>query len=92
MPEQPLDVPVSPELAEIRNAVRRLEAQLAGEHGVDTPAYWRAMSDRLRGYVVDNRFAPVPGVPRSRAEERAHNWLVRVATAYRALAAPGVRS
>jgi hypothetical protein len=92
MPEEPLDVPVSPELAEMRNAVRRLEAQLAGEHGVDTPAYWRAMSDRLEGYVASNRFAPVPGMRQGRAAERAHNWLVRVAAAYRALAAPGVRS
>jgi hypothetical protein len=92
LPEEPMDVPVSPELAEMRNVVRRLEAQLANEHGVDTPAYWRAMSDRLQGYVINNRFAPETGTQHNRASERAHNWLVRVAAAYGALAQPGVRS
>jgi hypothetical protein len=88
---EPSDIPVSPELAEVRNAVRRLEAQVAGEHGVDTPAYWGAMSNRLQEYLAGNRFAPVAGVQRDRAAERAHQWLVRVAAAYRALAATSVR-
>jgi hypothetical protein len=92
LPDQPADVPVSPELAEVRDVVRRLEARTAGEHGVDTPAYWRAMSDRLQEHLAGNRFAPVPGLRQDRAAERAYSWLVRVASAYRALAEPGVRS
>jgi hypothetical protein len=90
VPEQPADVPVSPELAEVRDVVRRLEARTAVEHGVDTPAYWRAMSDHLQEHLAGNRFAPAPG--QDRAAERAYGWLVRVAAAYRALAEPGVRS
>lgn len=77
-PIPPADVPVSPELTEVRNLVRRLEAQLAVEHGMDNPAYWRAMSDRLQETLAGNRFQP---------GERAHRWLARVAGAYRALAA-----
>jgi hypothetical protein len=80
MPLPPADVPVSPALTEVRNLVRGLEAQLSAEHGVDNPAYWRAMSDRLQEALASNRFAHT---------ERAHRWLTRVAGAYGALAATG---
>jgi hypothetical protein len=90
-PDSPADIPTSPELAEVRDMVRRLEAQQAGNHGVDTPAYWRAMSDRLQEHLATSRFAPVDGRYRDRAAERAYGWLVRCAAAYRALAATGVR-
>jgi hypothetical protein len=88
----PSDVPVPPELAEERNTVRRLEAQLAAEHGADTPAYWRAMAEQLHQYLGSARFADVRGSspsggPADVAARRAYNWLVRVAAAYRALAA-----
>ena len=86
----PSDVPISPELAEERNAVRRLEALMAEEHGADTPAYWRAMSDRLHEYLASSRFAGGP--PRDDAARRAYFWLVRVAAAYRALAGFSVGS
>jgi hypothetical protein len=79
---EPSDVPISPELAAERNMVRRLEAAMAAEHGVDTPAYWRAMSDRLHEHLRRTQ-------PR---DERAHDWLVRVAAAYRALAGTSVGS
>jgi hypothetical protein len=88
LPDQPADSVVPAELAEVRNAVRRLEAQLAARHGADTPAYWRAMSQRLDEALVTNRFAPVDGQYRDAASRRAHHWLVRVATAYRSLATP----
>lgn len=84
------DVPVSAELTEVRNVVRKLEAQMAIEHGVDTPAYWRAMSDQLAQQLAANRFAPVDGTYADRAAERAHRWLVRIASAYRSLATTGV--
>lgn len=84
------DVPVSAELAEVRNVVRKLEARMAIEHGVDTPAYWRAMSDQLALQLAANRFAPVDGRYADRAAERAYRWLVRVASAYRSLATTGV--
>ena len=58
LPDSPSDLPASPELAEVRDLVRRLEAQQAGVHGVDTPAYWRAMSDRLQEHLATSRFAP----------------------------------
>jgi hypothetical protein len=86
----PSDVPISPEVAEERNAVRRLEALMAAEHGADTPAYWRAMSDRLHEYLASARFASAP--PRDEAGRRAYFWLVRVAAAYRALAGFNVGS
>jgi hypothetical protein len=92
LPDSPADPPSSPELAQVRDLVRRLEAQQAGEHGVDTPAYWRAMSDRLAEHLAASRFAPRPGWYRDPAAERAYAWLVRVAAAYRALAVTGVRS
>lgn len=76
IPIPPADVPVSPELTEVRNLVRRLEAQLSAEHGVDNPVYWRAMSDRLREAVAEDT-----------ARGTAHRWLVRVASAYESLAA-----
>lgn len=84
------DVPISPELAEERNAVRRLEAAMAAEHGADTPAYWRAMADRLHQYLGSARFAGGP--PKDEASRRAYGWLVRVAAAYRALASTSVSS
>jgi len=62
--------------------VRRLEAAMAAEHGADTPAYWRAMSDRLHEYLRRTQ-------PR---DDRAHGWLVRVAAAYRALAGTSIGS
>lgn len=86
--DPPADIPVSPELTEVRNVVRRLEAQLSAEHGVDNPAYWRAMSDRLRETIASNRFAPQPG-PECDAAHDAYRWLVRVAAAYRSLATTG---
>jgi hypothetical protein len=89
--ETPSGLPVSPELAEVRNAVRRLEIETAVEHGVDTPAYWRTMSDRLAQHLATDRFAPVNGDYTDRSAERAHRWLVRIASAYHALAATGVR-
>ena len=89
VPDQPADAVVPAELAEVRDAVRKLEAQLAARHGVDTPAYWRAMSLRLEEALSTNRYAPVEGRYRSPGAEQAHRWLVRVATAYRALAATG---
>lgn len=85
------DVPLSPELAEVRNVVRQLEADMANRYGADTPAYWRAMSDQLAQRVTTHRFAPTGGRYADRAAERAHRWLVRVAAAYRALAAPGTQ-
>jgi elongation factor P hydroxylase len=85
------DVPVSPQLIEVRNTVRRMEAETAVEHGVDTPAYWRAMSDRLAEHLATNRFAPVHGRYADQSAELAHRWLVRIASAYRALASTGVR-
>lgn len=69
--------------------VRRLEAHVATQYSVDTPAYWRAMSDRLAEALAVSRFAPINGRYRDRASERAYLWLVRVAGAYRALAKPG---
>jgi hypothetical protein len=94
----PSDVPIPPELVEERNVVRRLEAQLAAEHGADTPAYWRAMADYLRDYLASPRFAAMHG-PRHAAPvsstdpaRRAYSWLVRVAAAYRALAATSVNN
>lgn len=68
--------------------VRRLEAQLSAEHGVDNPAYWRAMSEQLAETLASNRFAPEPGAERDAAHD-AHRWLVRVAAAYRSLATTG---
>ena len=79
-PIPPADVPVSPDLTEVRNLVRRLEAQLSIQHGVDNAEYWRAMSDRLQEALARNRFQP---------GGRAHRWLTRVAGAYSALAATG---
>lgn len=91
VPEQTADgvVPVEPtaDLADVRAAVRRLEAQVAGRHGVDTPAYWRAMSDRLREALADNVLT-LDGQVRDATPE-ARRWLARVATAYHALAVPG---
>jgi hypothetical protein len=85
----PSDVPISPELAEERNAVRRLEARMAEQHGADTPAYWRAMADQLHEYLASPRFSTVR---RDEAGRRAYRWLVRVAAAYRALAGTSVGS
>jgi hypothetical protein len=85
----PSDVPISAELAEERNVVRRLEARMAEEHGADTPAYWRAMADQLQEYLASPRFSTGP---RDEATRRAHGWLVRVAAAYRALAGINVGS
>jgi len=87
----PSDVPISSELAEERNVVRRLEAQMAAEHGADTPAYWRAMSDRLHEYLASARFSSVVS-QQDDAARRAYGWLVRVAAAYRALAGTSVGS
>lgn len=97
----PSDVPIPPELVEERNVVRRLEAQLAAVYGADTPAYWRAMADQLHAYLASARFAAMHG-PRHAAgsgtvaaddpARRAHSWLVRVAAAYRALAATSVNT
>jgi hypothetical protein len=95
LPDQPSDVPVPPELADERNVVRRLEAQMAAQHGADTPAYWHAMSDRLHAYLASPRFRSMntPNTqPCDEAARRAYGWLVRVAAAYRALAATSVRS
>ncbi|HEY3610327.1 MAG TPA: hypothetical protein VGL06_22700 [Pseudonocardiaceae bacterium] len=95
LPDQSSDVPVPPELTEERNVVRRLEAQMAAEHGADTPAYWRAMSERLHAYLASPRFKAMTGPDgqsRDEAARRAYGWLVRVAAAYRALAATSVRS
>jgi hypothetical protein len=89
LPDQS-DVPISPELAVERNAVRRLEAQMAEQHGADTPAYWQAMANRLHQYLAGPRFAGGP--PADDAGRRAYGWLVRVAAAYRALASTSVRS
>jgi hypothetical protein len=86
----PSDVPISPELATERNAVRRLEAQMAAEYGADTPAYWRAMSDRLHEYLASPRFAGGP--PKDEATRKAYDWLLRVTSAYRALASINVGS
>lgn len=77
-PIPPADVPLTPDLSEVRDLVRRLEAQLSVEHGVDNAEYWRAMSDRLQEALARTRFKP---------GERAHRWLARVASAYGALAA-----
>ncbi|HYS38030.1 MAG TPA: hypothetical protein VEO01_20630 [Pseudonocardiaceae bacterium] len=95
LPDQPSDVPVPAELTEERNVVRRLEAQMAAEHGADTPAYWRAMSERLHAYLASPRFKSVAGPDSAQCDEaarRAYGWLVRVAAAYRALAATSVSS
>jgi hypothetical protein len=93
LPDPPADdMPVSPELVEERDVVRKLEAQMAAEHGVDTPAYWRAMSEQLNQYVADDRFRPVDGTSRTAAATRAHGWLLRVAAGYRALAATSIGS
>lgn len=81
------DRPVSRELAEVRSVVRELEAQLAGDHEVDTPAYWRAMSQRLTEQLATTRFAPVDGCYPDDQARLAHRWLIRIAGAYRALAA-----
>lgn len=81
----PADVPVSPELTEVRTLVRRLETQLAAEHGLDNPVYWRAMSERLQDALDDS------SRPEERSE-RARRWLARVAGAYRALAASELKS
>lgn len=70
--------------------MRHLEAQVALEYGVDTPAYWRAVSDRLSHRLATNRFAPVNGRYASAEAERAHRWLIRVTAAYRALARASV--
>jgi hypothetical protein len=81
------------ELVEVRNVVRRLEAQLAIEHGADTPAYWCAMADRLHEYIACSRYAATntqartPPCATDDPARRAHAWLLRVASAYRALAA-----
>jgi hypothetical protein len=75
------------EMARERDTVRRMEARLAAEHGADTPAYWRAMSETLRDYLADPKFRGV--TDRGEDHVRAHGWLTRVAAAYRALAAPG---
>jgi hypothetical protein len=89
---------VAAELAEERNVVRRLEAQMAAEHGADTPAYWHAMSDRLHAYLASPRFRSMntPNTPNTppcdEAARRAYGWLVRVAAAYRALAATSMQS
>jgi hypothetical protein len=88
LPDPPADdLPVSPELAEERDVVRGLEARMAAEHGVDNPAYWAAMAEKLSEYIAGDRFAPVEGVARGSAEARAHGYLVRVAAGYRALSA-----
>ena len=95
LPDPPSDVPVPPELTEERNVVRRLEAQMAAEHGADTPAYWRAMAERLHAYLASPRFKSVAGPDSAQCDEaarRAYGWLVRVAAAYRALAATSVSS
>jgi hypothetical protein len=95
LPDPPSDVPVPPELAEERNVVRRLEAQMAAQHGADTPAYWRAMSDRLHAYLASPRFRAMTTQntpPADEAARRAYGWLVRVAAAYRALAATSIGS
>jgi hypothetical protein len=68
---------------------------MAAEHGADTPAYWRAMSDRLHAYLASPRFQSMTtpnAQPCDEAARRAYGWLVRVAAAYRALAATSVRS
>ncbi|HEX5400851.1 MAG TPA: hypothetical protein VFX16_00970 [Pseudonocardiaceae bacterium] len=92
LPDPHADTPSSPELAEARDVVRKMEAKQAGEHGVDTPAYWRAMSDRLQDHLIVSRFAPVDGRYADQAAERAYGWLLRCAAAYRALAATSGRS
>jgi hypothetical protein len=81
----PTDATGQGELAEQRNLVRRLEASMAAEHGADTPAYWRAMSNQLETYLAQPRFAAEAG--QDEPTDRAHAWLTRVASAYRALAA-----
>jgi hypothetical protein len=92
VPESPAEIPVSPELAEVRDAVRRLEAQAAVEYRIDTPEYWRAMSERLEHYLAGNRFAPAGGATADHATRRAYHWLERVTAAYRALAVTGASS
>lgn len=79
--------PVVTELAAEREVVRRMEAQLAAEHGADTPEYWRAMAGRLQDYLAGPRFRLEPGEQPSDDHRRARRWLARVATGYRALAA-----
>jgi hypothetical protein len=78
-----------------------LEARLAAVHGADTPAYWRAMADHLRDYLASPRFAAMnrprhsalaPPVSGEDPARRAHSWLVRIAAAYRALAATSVHN
>jgi hypothetical protein len=89
--EPPADPPVCAELVEVRDAVRGLEAEVAVRHCVDTPAYWRAMSERLDRYVATSRFQPVDGRLADASADRAYRWLARVAAGYRALAATDVR-
>jgi hypothetical protein len=76
----------SSDLADERDLVRRLEAELAARYGVDTPAYWRAMSDRLHEYLTSPDFtqrrAEIADVPLTRGD----TWITRVAAAYQALA------
>lgn len=86
VPDPATEPVVLTEMARERDVVRSLEARLAAEHGADTPAYWRAMSDALRDYLADPRFRGVAG--RSEDHAQAHRWLTRVAAGYRALADP----